>query len=471
MREEGNKKLEKPNLILITIDALRADHLGFMDYRKDISPNLDAFARESTVFTQAFATGPITPHSFPGILTSTYPLDYQGPGKIEKPRKLISEVLKAEGYITAAFHFNVFLSSYFGYDKGWDFFEDMGKSFPSSKKKKKNLFSFFHEPFKKICFSTFPGVYYWLRWLGIKYLKIAEREASPPIKLKLNAEFINRTIEDFIESVKNEKRPFFLWTHYLDVHAPYLPREYYFEKKPYSSIETLKDNLFPQHLKAPYDKKKALIRYMRRYLSKGIEYYDYGIEYWDYQFGKLINFLKNGNLYNSSIIIITSDHGEEFLEHNGGGHNPKLYNELLHVPLLIRVPGIRPKTINKKVSLIDIPPTICQLLGIKKPLSFKGNDLFEFSSDYLFHQTAINIDSRERYTNIDNITQCKTACQTDRWKYIVDYGTGSEELYDLTKDPKEQNNLASGELEITRKVRKIINKFLEENPPLCLLRK
>jgi arylsulfatase A-like enzyme len=109
---------KKPNIILITVDSLRADHLGYMGYGKGISPNIDKLAGESVVFNNAFAVGPVTPHSFPSILTSTYPLDYQGPRKIERPRKLISEVLKEKGFITAAFHSNAYLSNFFGYNRG-----------------------------------------------------------------------------------------------------------------------------------------------------------------------------------------------------------------------------------------------------------------------------------------------------------------------------------------------------------------
>jgi len=155
------EKNKKPNVILITVDCLRPDHLGFMGYKKEISPNLDKFSKECFVFANAFAVGPNTPYSFPAILTGTYPLDYQGPRKMERPRVFISEHLKKKGFVTAAIHSNPRLSSFFGYNRGWDFFEDITpplqisytKSFKKAlKKKASQLFNFFLFLFPQLFF-------------------------------------------------------------------------------------------------------------------------------------------------------------------------------------------------------------------------------------------------------------------------------------------------------------------------------
>jgi membrane-anchored protein YejM (alkaline phosphatase superfamily) len=126
-RMENNKK---PNVILITVDALRADKLGFMGCKKNITPNFDKFAEESVKFSNAFTTGSHTPYSFPAILTSTYPLDYQGPLKIERPRVMVSEVFKQQGFQTASFYSGPYLSDFFGYNKGWDFFKEITYPLP-----------------------------------------------------------------------------------------------------------------------------------------------------------------------------------------------------------------------------------------------------------------------------------------------------------------------------------------------------
>jgi len=436
------KMNKKPNVILITIDALRADHLGFMGYKENISLNIDKLAEESSVFTQAFSVSSLSSYSFPAILASTYP--------DKKPDVLISEVLKKEGYITAAFHCNPFLSAFFGYGKGWDFFEDIVPA-ESNIIKRKKTFSFFLNLFREIAFSTFPGIYYWIRYLGAKYLKIKiPGESSLPVKFQVNAAYINRLIKDFIYSIKNKEKPFFIWSHYLDVHEPYFSREFYFPDKNYSFLNDLRIQRFPQHLGLhQYEHKRALRRYMKKYLKQGTDCYDYGIEYMDYQIGELMRFFKKENVYDDSIIIITADHGDEFLEHGGGSHLPKLYNEVLHVPLLIKIPGEGLKVINKKVSLIDLSPTICNLLGIKVDSSFKGENLFEKSDEKpIFHLEKAH-------------NQNRIACQFKNWKYIL--GNNQEELYNLSEDPKEQENIAIKKPKTLLKMREFVQEFEKKN--------
>jgi len=179
----------------------------------------------------------------------------------------------------------------------------------------------------------------------------------------------------------------------------------------------------------------------------------------------LFDFLKNNNIWSESIIVFTSDHGEDFLTHEAG-HYDGLYNELLHVPLIVKVPGEKAEAINKKVSLIDLAPTICDLAGIGKPESFKGSNLFKNSREIIFHETGknLNIKGRDCFVDIRDFSQCKIACQDNHFKYI--FSDGKEELYNLFEDPREINNVFEGKEDISEKMRKIIENFKENNPPL-----
>jgi arylsulfatase A-like enzyme len=434
---ENNKK---PNIILISIDALRADHLGFMGYGKNISPNIDNLAKQSVVFGNAFSVGPVTPYSFPSILTSTYPLDYQGPNKIKKPRILISEILKKNGYITAAFHSTPYLSDYFGYNKGWDFFEDITPSIGYSPQ------SFLKKAFERIIISTFPQLFFRLAYL--KYI------IKKPKKTKVSASFINRIVKDFIYSFQNKKKPFFLWIHYMDVHTP---PACYFKNRACSYSELIGD--YVSSAIRTYGNKGALKKFIknnfRKYIEKTICSYDQAIESLDKEIGEMLIFLKKNNIYQNSIICLISDHGDEFLEHEGVGHNIQLYNEVLHVPLLIRVPKEKSGMIKDKVSLIDLSPTLCNLAGVKSDAAFKGKDLFNQNDDFIFHQAGFS----------------KTGCQTDRWKYILDSASQTEELYNLLEDPKEQNNLSEKEPEVLAEMRKAVRDFEKNNPPLSMANK
>ena len=465
---------KKPNVILITIDSLRADHLGFKGYRKDISPNIDKLAQESVNFTNAFANGPFTPNSFPSILTSTYAFDYQGIRKIERPRVLISEVFQKQGYITAAFHSNPYLSDFFGYNRGWDFFEDISLPYEIPKKKKEqeesNLtYKVFKNLFKKITLNNFPEIYF--RTVYLKY-KLKGQKTEP----KVRAEFKNQIIKDFIHSIKKEKSPFFAWIHYMDVHAPYISQETRLQKTPFSFLEIAWDSYCRIASEIYFKERslsKPLMNFGKKYLKKAIVLYDDEIKYTDEKIGEFLDFLKKENIYQDSLICLTADHGDELLEHSGGSHYQKLYNELLHIPLLIKLSQGKdkmPDKINKKVSLIDLAPTICDLVGIEKAPSFKGKNLFKDSNSLIFHQTSSDIKGgRYNVLGVEKLNHCKMACQSENWKYIIDFGNKIEELYNLSNDPREQNNLFPSEPKILFQMRKAIQKFNKENPPFSLL--
>lgn len=463
---------KKPNVILITIDSLRADHLGFMGYGKDITPNLDKLAEESVVFRNAFATGPISPHSVPSILTSTFPLDYQGPRKMERPRVFISEVLKENGFVTAAFHSSPFLSDFFGYNKGWDYFKDIVPSydqdrFKDLKSRKINVIfskitNFCSGLLKKISSSTFPQLYFWALFAALRI------RGSQDI-LKVKAEKINKLVQEFIDAEK--EKSFFVWAHYMDIHDPYISKKRYLQSSPLSYSEIVGRHLVT-YSKQNNCQKKIVKKFVKNNIEKSIELYDQIIEYVDEQIGNLIDFLKKKNIYQNTIIIITADHGDAFFEHGAIGHSINLYNELLRVPLLIRIPGAQPGRIDKKVSLIDIASTICDVLCIRKPSSFKGGNLFEDGGKSIFYQTATNTKNNSDLflTDINEISQCKMGCQHDSWKYIIDYDQGKEQLYNLKEDPGEEEDLVDENSEILLAMRKKVEDFIRENPPLSLVK-
>lgn len=451
----------RPNLILITIDALRPVHLGFMGYKKNTSPNIDSLARESIIFKNAFSVGPTTPYSFPSILTSTYPLDYQGPGQVQEPRVLISEVFKRQGFITAAFHSTPYLSEYFGYNKGWDFFQDINFSSGGVAKS-----SWFKKLFNKITISFFPAIFFWSVYL--KY------RIEGPKKVRAKASYVNKVVKDFIYSAKGENKPLFIWIHYMDTHTP---PPCYAEGRTCTFAEIVGDAagaaIWSHGNKGAL--KSFVKRNLKKYLGKILSSYDESIQSLDKEFGQLIDFLKRQDIYQNSVVCVTSDHGDEFLEHEGIGHNIQLYNEVLSVPLFIKLPeGEENKkvVIEKKVSLIDLAPTLCDLSGVEKDPSFKGKNLFDRllnkEENFIFHQSAFS-EKEGRRLEIERLDQCRMACQSDSWKYILDHKTGKEELYDLLKDPGEKNNLSNSNQKIIFKMRENIKKFEKENPPLSMI--
>ncbi|MDP1689789.1 MAG: sulfatase [bacterium] len=444
--------MQKPNIILITVDALRPDHLGFMGYSKNNTPNIDNLAREGIVFRNAFSVGPTTPYSFPAILTSTYPLDYSGPQEMKEPRVLISEVFKKQGYTTAALHSSPYLSEYFGYGQHWDFFQDIhfDNSKPAGKGKFKKIFN-------KFLVSVFP-------WLFFKMVYWRYKLKGPK-KVKARAEFVNRVAKDFIYSTKSKNQPFFLWMHYMDAHTPPMC---YTEKQGCSYGQLLGDAVGSAIWS--YGNKGALKQFIKnnfkKYLPETLQDYDKAINYADAEIGKFLQFLKEQNIFKNSAICLASDHGDEFLEHGGMGHNIQLYNEALAVPLIIKLPGEYKNEIKTNpVSLIDLPPTLCDLAGIQAPKAFKGKSLFKGSPrKEIFHQSAFS--KKENHLDIQALAECNIACQTSEWKYIINYSNKKEELYNLLKDPKEKNNLAGQNKKVLEEFRANVEKFKKENP-LC----
>ena len=192
----------------------------------------------------------------------------------------------------------------------------------------------------------------------------------------------------------------------------------------------------------------------------------------DDQLGELMDFLKSQSLYERSVVCVTADHGDEFLEHGGAVHNTKLYNELLHVPLLLKLPGSVATSVgDRKVSLIDLLPTLCEAAGLPPEEAFKGRSLVASAEETPIFSETLS-DSRIPWVGIRSAAtrpnQAKIACQFRGWKYVVDRSTGTEELYDLASDPGELTSLSLQEVDKLAEMRAQVLEFERTNPPFSL---
>ena len=413
------KTNNKKNLILITVDCLRADHLHCMSYTKNITPTIDHLAKNGILFTNAMANAPSTPYSIPSFLTSTLP-----PIE-EKPKETIAGILKKYGYSTATFNPNPVFSTTWGgrnSTKGFDIYDVM-----LSNKKRYCLFfeiylssivKFFREYFNK------KGVVQKKTYsLYDMLLKIVSNLLFTKHYLYVpTAEEINKKA---LMWIKNQKDKFFVWLHYMDVHEPYNPEDY-------------KDKKELRYLVAKY-------RYLPNMLTKQerkklIDLYDLEIEYIDNAINNLLKELKDLNFFENSIILVSADHGDAFGEHgtfgHGGKYSPQLYDEVLHIPLIIY--GLEKKgiKIDRQVQLLDLGPTICNLLKISIPHNFFGGNLFNPSKRGI----------------IANCRSC-ISYRTDDYKLIINKSEElGNELYDLKKDPKETINIYDLDKKITKKL-------------------
>lgn len=415
--------INEKNLILITIDCLRADHLHCMGYPKGITSTIDALTKNGIIFTNAIANAPYTSYSIPSFLTSTMPPIRQ------MPKVTLADVLKKNGYTTAAFNPNpIVFSTIVGggmINKGFDTYEIM----LSTKKHCRLILGFIRHTIMRYFragFNENGWIYKTMYSIYDKAIKLLPTILCPKQHLCIPvAEDINRQA---INWIRKQKSKFFIWLHYMDAHEPYAPLGYKNQDELLYLITKYSD--FPEML-------------TKQEIEKLIILYDLEIEYTDKAINSLFKKLQELDYFDNSIIIISSDHGETFGEHGTLGHGGKLgkfkeqlYDESIHVPLIIHGLGKKRLVIDRQVQLLDLAPTICKLLNIPIPPSFFGRNLFTSSGK------GVIVNS-----------QAYLGYRTEHYKLIINKSDDKKnELYDLKKDPKEKINIYNEKQEFTAKL-------------------
>lgn len=422
---------KKPNIVLITIDSLRADFLGYQNPKEKNTPFLDSFASKSYAFVNGISPANPTFFTFSSIMTGTLPLalgNYLGIPDNNKI-KTIAEVLRDYGYGTYAFLAdNPALYSIYGYDRGFDYYDD---GYEDASKIYLSLSEFLWK-----LRQTIPEFL-------LKSLELIKTIFFPP-RQSISGEKLNKKIKKYIS--EDKAKPFFLWVHYMDTHLPYSSglNKYFYQNK----------GLF-QKLARKIIFYKELTTSIRRMKIRNNEIgeifkeaYRSCVKFTDENIGELVNFLQKE--YPNTVFIIVSDHGEAFMEHGMFGHEAfSLYNEFIHVPILIHVPFAKPRRVTETVSLVSLAKTIAELVGIKVT-QFQGNNLITdtvFSSVnnisrilYKCRSPHVRLGILDNKTEIFGYTRL-WSFTTPEDKYIKEENGRREEYYLLSKDPGETNNL------------------------------
>jgi len=437
------------NVILITVDSLRADHVSFMNYCRDTTPNLRELSRRSVVFERFMSNGSYTPASFASTFSSTYPIMYGGYERFSSMRPTIAEVLRDSGYTTAAFHSNPFLSRFYGYDRGFDLFEDLIPHPPSGKGESEHLRERLVDFLRR-----HPVLYRSIRRVAMSaFALLPER---PPYT---DARTITKRAIRWIK--ENRSEPFFLWIHYMDVHFPYMPKKRYLKRLGHAPPD--RETISMLNERITYNRIEDITK---GELESIIVLYDAEILYVDEHIQVLLTALERLGLLKSTALIVTADHGEEFGEHGGLGHGAKLYNELLHIPFLLYLPelerGIR---IDGRASLIDLAPTILDILGLDEHSSFMGKSLLPMiEGNEQDGRAVISEMASRRITPTSPLKMDygvrKVACTYGNWKYIYNEGA-DDELYDLKGDPNETINLICKHEEWAERLRERIEQHIK----------
>jgi arylsulfatase A-like enzyme len=415
----------RPNVILITLDSVRADHLSLYGYARNTTPGLNRFAKTAVVYTSAISSANNTLPSHAAIFTGAPPsrnganryfpnASTSFPNRIG-PAPVLAELLSRRGYRTGGFAANTaFLLPVFGFDRGFEIYDcEVADDF----------------------FSAAANRAYLLRSF-LRHL-VAERFASiRSDAVFLDAERMNQKAIRFVRSARANREPFFLFINYMDAHSPYVP------PSPYDQLFPGKDMSFQWNQysdlagRSIWDHRPLKVREVQHLTSQ----YDGSIAYLDRKLGDLFERLRELDAFEDTLVVITSDHGEAFGESYIVSHGITLYQHQIHVPLIIKFPRSRiVSTVTAPVSAVDILPTIMDVAGSPVP---GGAGISLYHGDFTRPRWVMSESYHPRVLgpNADAGKPVEIAYVFGTLKEI--FGSGPQtELYDLSSDPNETTNL------------------------------
>jgi arylsulfatase A-like enzyme len=414
-----------PNVLVILVDTLRADHLSLYGYARPTSPHIDAVARQGVVFDDAISTSSWTLPVHESLLTGRYPHE-QGSLR-EQPLNpaypTLAEVLDGRGYRTGAFSANNdFFCRRAGFARGFSHFED-----------------YFYSAGDMV-YRTF-----WGRLFARDY--VAELLGLDELPARWKAAEVNHSLLHWLD--RDRDKPFFAFVNYFDVHAPYVPEHPYREKfadqgQVAKCTPTFLSLLNPFHHPGEFER---MIRLSPECFQVQVAAYDGGVSYVDDQIASLLSELAQRGLDKNTLVIITSDHGESFREHGLVNHGTSLYRELLWVPLIYYWPGHVPAgvRIDRPVSMAAMPATILDMLGDSTNKDFPVPSLAELWRNpglrpdwpYPLSEMAQDPLVPKNYPAYRGWLKSITDPQ---WHLIVSQAD-PEELFSYPQDPAESQNL------------------------------
>lgn len=314
-----------PNVIFITVDALRADHLGVYGYKYKTSPNIDKLAEKSIVFQFAYCPIPKTSASFASIMTGLHPFIHKTKpnlGVLKKNFMTLAEAFEKRGYYTYAIVDNANLSKKFFFNQGFDKYEEV-------------------------------------------WTKIKRKTESTGFITKKALSFLNQS----------NKKPFFLWLHYIEPHTPYIPPKKYFNKflKLIPRGRNIKEISKKVVVGTKYERDLVKIHPYEGYF---VALYDAAVNYVDSKIGEILKLFYR-KFSKDTILIFSADHGEDLGDYNFYfDHGPLTFNSASRIPLIIYLPEKKHKVIKTPVSNMDIYPTLLSIIKVKPNRKIDGKSLF-----------------------------------------------------------------------------------------------
>ena len=411
-----------PNIVLIVVDTLRADRLGDYGNTRNLTPTIDTLARRGTLFQSAYSQSSWTSPSVASLMTSRYQLQHGVLGftsVLPQAETTVAELLRDHGYATGGFTANAALSSERGFSQGFD-----------------------------------------------EYTRfIRETKGGQILGAYARADQVDSKVLEWLDGLSGAT-PFFLYIQYMEPHAPYFPSQ--------AALERLRPGRDPINL----DRANNLwfLRYGKQPIAPELELvrdlYDAEVIDLDHQLGKLIDELEERGMLDDSILVLTSDHGEEFGDHGSRGHGVTLFEEVVRIPLLIVLPGANSsQRVETTVALVDLPPTLLDLVGVPIPDEFEGHSLRPLLAptgwlarlrEWAFNASDANgsafqgpgsaLVELHRSPFGKEAPRHRQSLIAGNHKAVAGHSGGALEFYDVGTDPLEQNGdaLEAGERQILK---------------------
>ena len=401
----GSHGAERPSIVLVVADTLRADFLGHRGLGPDVPPAIDRFASQAVDFRHAFAPAPWTKPSVASLLTGVYPTIHgvtthdghfssgaepgaNRTGVVPSALTTIAEALRADGYRTAGFVANQWLARGYGFEQGFDHYED----------------------------------------------------DIPPGQIGAAFERADRWIGEHFSD-----RPFFVYIHAMEPHGPYDAPSRFVDVARGAALgnsKMLSDaeyDAIPEYFHEPTwtaDREARDLREWRVRYAAGVAAFDRGL-------GVFLERMKRVGVLEDAAVIVTADHGEELLEHGFWDHGRSLCDHQLRVPLLLKLPGVRPRRVEDVVSLVDLHPTLLALAGLAPiPDTAGATNLLPLVLGQGAPPTGAAFATATKWE------PGMHAIRTASHKLILDTLTGAGLLFDLASDPGEQHSVAAHQREI-----------------------
>ncbi|MDH3744068.1 MAG: sulfatase-like hydrolase/transferase [Acidobacteriota bacterium] len=420
---------DMPNIVLFVIDTLRADHLSSYGYPRKTTPHIDAVAERGVLFENAVSQAPWTAPSIASLFTGLYPSVHGldggirwGPGQrsaggtlpfaiqkvLSSSQVTLAEGLRRHGYQTAGFVSNIYVNSIFGFSQGFELYNDEHRG----------------------------------------YSKEVDRA-------KRRAEDTNKYVFEWLDA--EPKEPFFLLVHYNDPHWPYNPPPPFGEEY----VAGYQGGLTPERSSAVVETQgKPITNLSDDDVAYLIGLYDGETAYVDTELGRVLAKVRSLGLDRPLLTVITSDHGEEFLDHGSASHGYTLYEEMIRVPLIFQYPGrLEPARVPAQVRLIDVLPSIFGLVGVPDgvPPGVQGQSLVPL----LDGESAAG--AQDAFSEATYAGDKKSIRTAQGLKLIYSFVADEAMLFDLNADPREQKSLVDGKSSPGEPLKQRLGAWIESN--------